>query len=132
MAGEEKPAPIVVIGKPHAVDQIERQLGAADVERPVILFTSVEDGRDFLTAACVAAPVDDRFIPCLILMDGGIGSDEKETFARWARRQAALAETRLVLVDASGGDATTPAHYDRFTPHAGPQRWRALIAQVCE
>jgi hypothetical protein len=100
---------LLVHSDPGELRLIRRQLLEAGVENPVVPLQGTEAAIDFLDAVCIASSPDDRFRPCLLLIDDTVPTADVRQVIDWAGRQALVADLRIVILsDAWPGNSLEP------------------------
>ncbi|HVU32811.1 MAG TPA: hypothetical protein VHE61_05215 [Opitutaceae bacterium] len=131
--------PILLVhpDRPEAA-YLRDRLVTEGVRHPIVISPSIDDAKDYLFAATVAAPLQARFLPCLALLDEKLGEEDVRDLANWARSQPALSSLHLVRLTSDHGPAG--ASEPRGLPWAVPEAIRAdgpldalrtLIERVC-
>ena len=131
MVPAQKLPPIVIVGPSRDVDFLRDELIRAGVEHPLLRFSSTDDARDFLDAALVAMSLDDRFVPCLTLLDAAVPEKDQARFVEWTRRQADLQGMHVTLIETDEAGPGSPLIRERVQLKAGTKKWRDVVSKSC-
>src|SRR4051812_1714731 len=125
-------SPILLVGPEADTRFLEEQLVSAGIDHPLLPFASPHDARDYLNAACIAEPLDSRFIPCLVLLDAAIPVEDRTDFTEWTRRQPSVATIKVALVTDQPSTHAMDGGADIEVPlMAKPEVWRNVVRRNC-
>ena len=117
---------------PAEARALQKEIGQAAVDHPILHFPEAGDARDYLNAVLLAQAAGEHYCPCLVFFDEAMPPEEVAGFRRWTASRPELAGIHFIKL--SSDAAVQPAETElpsKIARRPAQALLRRLVARAC-